>query len=45
MAQFGDEYGKSFMVFLDAKLDFSNVYDVTRGDLVTIDYFKGMGIL
>jgi hypothetical protein len=45
MAQLGDEYGKSFVVFLDTELDFSNVCDVARGDLVTIDYFEGIGIL
>jgi hypothetical protein len=33
------------VVFLDAKLDLSDVYNVTRGDLATIDYFQGAGVL
>jgi hypothetical protein len=45
MAQLGDEHGKSFVVFLDAELDFSNVCDVAGGDLATIDYFEGTGVL
>jgi hypothetical protein len=45
MAQLGNEHGEFFAVFLDAELDLSNVCDVAGGDLVTIDYFEGMGVL
>jgi hypothetical protein len=45
MAQLGDEHGESFVVFLHTELDLSNVCDIAGGDLVTIDYFEGMGVL
>jgi hypothetical protein len=45
IAQLGNEYGEFFTVFLDAELDLSNVCEVARGDLVTINYFEDMGVL
>jgi hypothetical protein len=45
MAELGNEYGEFFAVFLDAGLDLSNMCDIARGDLTTINYFKGTGVL
>jgi hypothetical protein len=45
VAQLGNEHGKFFAVLLDTELDFGNVCDVAGGDLATIDYFEGTGVL
>jgi hypothetical protein len=39
VTQFGNEYWEFLLVFLDAKVPFSNVGDVSSGDLSSIDHF------
>jgi hypothetical protein len=39
VTQFGDEHWEFLLVFLDAKIPFRNVGDVSQGDLSSIDYF------